>query len=55
MGCKIPSDEPGVLTYVRVGYVVSQIAILAVYYFISYKVRSHPLPAPFVRVVCVVG
>jgi len=36
---KIPFDEPNVLLYVRIGYVVSQIAILAVYYFISYRVR----------------
>ena len=36
---KIPFDEPDVLNYVRLGYVVSQVAILAVYYFISFKVR----------------
>jgi len=35
---KIPFDEPDVLLYVRIGYVVSQIAILSVYYYISYKV-----------------
>jgi len=37
---KIPFDEPGVLNYVRIGYVVSQLAILAVYFFISYKIKQ---------------
>ncbi|KIM74909.1 hypothetical protein PILCRDRAFT_827832 [Piloderma croceum F 1598] len=37
---KIPFDEPDVLLYVRIGYVVSQIAILSVYYYISYKIKQ---------------
>jgi len=37
---KIPFDEPDVLNYVRLGYVVSQVAILAVYYFISFKIKQ---------------
>lgn len=38
MARKVPFDDPDVLNYVRIGYVVSQVLILAVYYFISYKV-----------------
>lgn len=40
MARKVPFDDPDVLNYVRIGYVVSQVLILAVYYFISYKVSS---------------
>ena len=38
MARKVPFDDPDVLNYVRIGYVVSQVLILAVYYSISYKV-----------------
>jgi hypothetical protein len=47
---KIPFDEPDVLLYVRIGYVVSQIAILSVYYYISYKVRE-----VFLVSLCILG
>ena len=36
---KIPFDDPQVLNYVRVGYVVSQLIILTVYYYVSTTVR----------------
>ena len=36
---KIPFDDPQVLMYVRVGYIVTQAFILAVYYYISLAVR----------------
>jgi len=37
---KIPFDEPDVLNYVRIGYVVSQATVLAVFYYVAYKVRQ---------------
>ncbi|KAI0058783.1 inorganic phosphate transporter [Artomyces pyxidatus] len=37
---KIPFDDPKVLEYVRIGYVASQVIILAVYYFASQKIKS---------------
>jgi hypothetical protein len=46
---KIPFDEPDVLNYVRIGYVVSQATVLAVFYYVAYKVcLSFPFPSPFV-------
>ncbi|KAF8956181.1 PHO88-related membrane protein [Flammula alnicola] len=36
---KIPFEDPDVLTYVRVGYVVSQVIILAVYYYVSLAIK----------------
>lgn len=38
---KIPFDDPEVLNYVRLGYVVSQLVMLGVYYYVSYTVRIH--------------
>jgi len=47
---KIPFDEPGVLNYVRVGYVVCQLVVLGVYYFISYKIKQKKRPnSPQIR------
>ena len=43
---KIPFDDPQVLQYVRIGYVASQVILLAVYYFTSLKVRPSPPPCP---------
>jgi len=37
---KIPFDDPEVLTYVRIGYVVSQVLILAVYYYVSMVIKK---------------
>ncbi|EIM90602.1 inorganic phosphate transporter [Stereum hirsutum FP-91666 SS1] len=37
---KIPFDDPDVLLYVRIGYVVTQAICLAVYFYISQKVKS---------------
>ncbi|KAI0318284.1 phosphate transport-domain-containing protein [Amylostereum chailletii] len=37
---KIPFDDPDVLNYVRIGYVASQVILLAVYYYTSYKIKS---------------
>lgn len=39
MARKIPFDDPQVLTYVRIAYVVVQAIVLGVYYFITLKVR----------------
>ncbi|ETW82529.1 inorganic phosphate transporter [Heterobasidion irregulare TC 32-1] len=36
---KIPFDDPQVLQYVRIGYVASQVILLAVYYFTSLKIK----------------
>lgn len=38
---KIPFDEPDVLNYVRIAYVVSQIIVLGVYYYVSTAVRYY--------------
>ncbi|KAG0705791.1 inorganic phosphate transporter [Suillus ampliporus] len=37
---RIPFDDPEVLNYVRIGYVTSQVIIMGVYFFVSYKVRQ---------------
>ncbi|THH14238.1 hypothetical protein EW146_g6078 [Bondarzewia mesenterica] len=37
---KIPFDDPQVLYYVRIGYVLSQVIVLAVYYFTSRKIKQ---------------
>lgn len=37
---RIPFDDPVVLNYVRLGYVLSQIIIIGTYFFVSYKVVS---------------
>ncbi|GJE85602.1 inorganic phosphate transport PHO88 [Phanerochaete sordida] len=37
---KIPFDDPQVLNYVRVAYVVVQLAVLGVYYFITSKIKA---------------
>ncbi|KAF7789736.1 hypothetical protein EIP86_000682 [Pleurotus ostreatoroseus] len=37
---KIPFDDPQVLTYVRIAYVVTQIVVLGVYYYVSAKIRA---------------
>lgn len=39
MARKIPFEDPQVLTYVRIAYVVVQALVLGVYYFITLKVR----------------
>lgn len=36
---KIPFDDPEVLTYVRIGYVLSQVIALGIYYYVSMAVR----------------
>jgi len=36
---KIPFDDPLVLNYVRIGYVVSQIIMLGVYYYVSLAIK----------------
>lgn len=37
---KVPFDDPEVLNYVRLGYVVSQALILGSYYYTSMKIRK---------------
>lgn len=37
---RIPFDDPAILNYVRLGYVLSQLIILGTYFFVSYKVLS---------------
>ncbi|KAJ6469756.1 inorganic phosphate transporter [Mycena polygramma] len=37
---KIPFDDPDVLNYVRIGYVVVQVIVLGVYYYISMAIKS---------------
>ncbi|KAJ8503504.1 hypothetical protein ONZ45_g10806 [Pleurotus djamor] len=37
---KIPFDDPEVLTYVRIGYVASQIIILGVYYYVTLTIKK---------------
>ena len=39
MARKIPFDDPQVLMYVRTAYVLTQATILAVYFYISTRVR----------------
>jgi hypothetical protein len=36
---KIPSDDPQVVTYLRIGYVSAQVIALGLYFFITMKVR----------------
>ena len=44
---KIPFEDPDVLFYVRVGYVLSQVIVLGAYYYVSLAVRTRVLsPAP---------
>ena len=46
---KIPFDDPVVLNYVRIGYVLSQVIMLGVYYYVStaviifYSFLLHPI------------
>ncbi|KAI0050472.1 inorganic phosphate transporter [Auriscalpium vulgare] len=37
---KVPFDDPQVLDYVRIGYIATQTITLAVYYYVSQKVKS---------------
>ncbi|GBE90014.1 SRP-independent targeting protein [Sparassis crispa] len=37
---KIPFDDPQVLLYARIGYVAAQVIILAVYYYVSMKIKE---------------
>ncbi|KAI9457036.1 inorganic phosphate transporter [Boletus coccyginus] len=37
---RIPFDDPVILNYVRLGYVLSQIIIIGTYFFVSYKVKQ---------------
>ena len=37
---KIPFEDPLVLNYVRAGYVLAQVIVLAVYYYVSLVVSS---------------
>ena len=41
---KIPFEDPDVLFYVRVGYVLSQVIVLGAYYYVSLAVR---ITSPF--------
>ncbi|KAG5333660.1 hypothetical protein C0989_005138, partial [Termitomyces sp. Mn162] len=36
---KIPFDDPQVLIYVRIAYVVAQVVVIGTYYFVSLKSR----------------
>lgn len=36
---KVPFDDPQVLLYVRIGYVVAQLTVLGVFYYVSTLVR----------------
>ncbi|WRT65902.1 uncharacterized protein IL334_002853 [Kwoniella shivajii] len=36
---KIPMDDPKIINYLRIGYVASQVISLAIYYFITLKIR----------------
>ncbi|KIK96296.1 hypothetical protein PAXRUDRAFT_319038 [Paxillus rubicundulus Ve08.2h10] len=37
---RIPFDDPEVLHYVRLGYIVAQVIILGTYFFVSYKIKQ---------------
>ncbi|KAH7929233.1 inorganic phosphate transport PHO88 [Leucogyrophana mollusca] len=37
---RIPFDDPDVLNYVRFGYISSQLIVLGVYFFVSYKIKQ---------------
>jgi hypothetical protein len=49
---KIPFDNPQVLDYVRIAYVVSQAFSLLVYYYTSIKVRPHVRSATCLHLTC---
>jgi hypothetical protein len=36
----LPLDDPEFITYLRIGYVASQLASLAIYWFITLKVSE---------------
>ncbi|KJA13770.1 hypothetical protein HYPSUDRAFT_195556 [Hypholoma sublateritium FD-334 SS-4] len=37
---KIPFDDPDVLLYVRIGYVLSQVIVLGAYYYVSMAIKK---------------
>ncbi|TFY79714.1 hypothetical protein EWM64_g4296 [Hericium alpestre] len=37
---KVPFEDPEILHYVRIGYIVSQLIILAMYFYVSQKIKS---------------
>ncbi|KZT27247.1 inorganic phosphate transporter [Neolentinus lepideus HHB14362 ss-1] len=37
---KVPFDDPETLTYVRIGYIVSQAIIIGTYYYTSMRIKS---------------
>ncbi|KAJ6561227.1 PHO88-related membrane protein [Mycena vulgaris] len=37
---KIPFEDPDILNYVRIGYVVVQVVVLGIYYYISMAIKS---------------
>ncbi|WWD18136.1 hypothetical protein CI109_102585 [Kwoniella shandongensis] len=37
---RIPMEDPQVLTYLRIGYIASQVISLAIYYYITLKIRK---------------
>lgn len=40
---RIPFEDPEILKYVRIAYVVSQIIVLSVYYYVSTAVSFYPI------------
>jgi hypothetical protein len=46
---RIPFDDPQILNYVRVGYVTSQVIILGVYFYVSYKVGDIKFSNTYIR------
>lgn len=42
---KIPFEDPEVLKYARIGYVVTQLTILGIYYYVSMVVSRGFLPS----------
>lgn len=39
---RIPMEDPVILNYIRIGYVVSQLLALGAYYYTSMQVRHTP-------------
>ncbi|RDX41835.1 inorganic phosphate transporter [Lentinus brumalis] len=37
---RVPFDDPEVLTYVRIAYVVTQVTVLAVYYYVGQQIKK---------------
>ena len=49
---KIPFEDPQVILYVRISYVVAQVLILGIYYYISAMVRVSQRRCGRVDIVC---